>query len=73
MLRGAVKVAATVHSLESSAVVHCSDGWDRTPQARVVVTAERAINLTYFDTDRLVSRDYPRSLLSHIHWFPNFD
>lgn len=32
VLRGAVKVAATVHALEASAVVHCSDGWDRTPQ-----------------------------------------
>ncbi len=34
VLRGAVKVAATVHALEASAVVHCSDGWDRTPQVR---------------------------------------
>lgn len=37
LLRGAVRVVATVHDLGSSAVVHCSDGWDRTPQVRSLI------------------------------------
>jgi hypothetical protein len=45
VLRGAVKVAATVHALEASAVVHCSDGWDRTPQVRTCLSFVRALLL----------------------------
>jgi myotubularin-related protein 1/2 len=45
VLRGAVKVAATVHALEASAVVHCSDGWDRTPQVRTRLSFVRALLL----------------------------
>lgn len=47
VLRGAVKVAATVHALEASAVVHCSDGWDRTPQ---IVSLAQLILDDYYRT-----------------------
>lgn len=32
LLAGAVRIADKIESGKTSVVVHCSDGWDRTPQ-----------------------------------------
>ena len=36
ILAGAVKIADAIDRCRTSVVVHCSDGWDRTSQVRIV-------------------------------------
>ena len=34
IIAGAVRIADTVDRCRTSCIVHCSDGWDRTPQVK---------------------------------------
>ncbi|WFD36047.1 hypothetical protein MCUN1_002918 [Malassezia cuniculi] len=59
LLAGVIQVVKTVHVLSSHALVHCSDGWDRT--AQVVSLAQICLD-PYFRTCRgfavLVEKDW---------------
>ena len=44
IIKTAADVATLIHQERSSVLVHCSDGWDRTPQARRPPRDRRALS-----------------------------
>lgn len=52
ILRAAVRVAKLVHSEHTSTLVHCSDGWDRTPQ--ITSLAQVLLDSHYRTIDGLI-------------------
>ncbi len=66
VLTAAIRLVSLIHNEKRSVLVHCSDGWDRTAQVKMIRENFRSISMIFLVD--ILSNVNARSSLSNIEW-----